>query len=1058
MKSKATDGKASSPKAKDGWKVFRQWASAMLAGVMLATIAAFPEAASANDYQNPSLSTEQRVADLLGRMTLQEKIGQMLQVERLAATPAQVGQHFIGSVLSGGGSVPSPNTKEAWAAMTNGYQTAAVGTRLGIPILYGVDAVHGHNNVYGATIFPHNVGLGATGDEALVRRIGAATAREIRATGIQWDFAPCLCAPQDIRWGRTYEGYSEDSALVARLGTAFVEGLQGLTGEAGFLKGTKAVGTVKHWLGDGNTTAGDDQGNVTLSESALDPYIQPYREAIAAGASTVMISLTTWNGVKMHADPYLISTMLKQGLGFDGMVVSDWNGAYALVNQGVYPNYSEALKATVNAGIDMFMEPDNWTQFIPTLTALVNGGQVSMTRINDAVSRILKVKFEAGLFEAPYGDPSLLTDGSFGGTEHRALAREAVRRSAVLLKNEGKLLPLSKNARVFVAGSKASDIGTQSGGWTISWQGSSGAITPGTTILQGILAAVSNASNVTYSASGAGAAGHDVAIVVVGESPSAEMMGDVGPGQPRSDLNLSSADQTVLANVTASGVPTAVVLLSGRPMTVGGLLPDWEAFVAAWLPGTEGAGVADVLFGDHDFTGKLPFTWPRDMAQIPANFNDAGYSPLFPLGYGLNASATGVRELPGVIEAENFNASFGVQTEATTDASGGLNVGFIEAGDWMEYRVFAPAAGAYKLRLRVASGNAGGAPNAIGFTSGGTSLATLSVPGTGGWQSWATVQGTVALAAGTQTLRLSALAGGWNANWLELAPVAAGSAGNLLVNPGLETGSASGWNDWNGGVAAQSVDTDTPYEGASKLTHWAASDYRQLTRQTVAVPNGLYRLSAKARTGGGQNALHLYAKTSGLERRSNISSAGSLYWKSYEIDRIAVTDGVVEIGVWSDAKAGNWAAFDAFELVPANLLANPGFEQGSVAGWTEWHGGPLAQKADGDGPAAGSYKLTHWAGASYQQSTSQIVQVPNGTYKVKAWARSGAGHLALHLFAKGYGGAELTAPIASGTAGWTPYEIGGIAVTNGTIEIGVWSSANAGAWAVFDRFELVRVL
>ncbi|MDQ6422705.1 glycoside hydrolase family 3 N-terminal domain-containing protein [Paenibacillus sp. LHD-117] len=1036
--------------------MFRKWVSAALAAALLATLAAFPGAAYANDYQNPSLPVEQRVSDLLGRMTLQEKIGQMLQVERLAATPAQVGQHFIGSVLSGGGSNPSPNTKEAWAAMVDGYQSAALGTRLGIPILYGVDAVHGHNNVYGATIFPHNVGLGATGDESLVRRIGAATAKEIRTTGIQWDFAPCLCAPQDIRWGRTYEGYSEDPALVAKLGTAFVEGLQGMPGDAGFLKGTKAIGTVKHWLGDGNTTAGDDQGNITLSESALDPYIQPYREAIAAGARSVMISLTTWNGTKMHANAHLITDMLKQDLNFDGMIVSDWNGAYSMVNQGVYPNYSEALKATVNAGIDMFMEPDNWSQFIPTLTALVNGGQVSVSRINDAVSRILRVKFEAGLFEAPYTDASLLADGSFGGAEHRALAREAVRKSAVLLRNEGKLLPLNKNAKLFVAGSKASDIGTQSGGWTISWQGSSGAITPGTTILQGIQAAVTNAANVTYSAGGTGASGHDAAIVVVGEAPSAEMMGDVGAGQPRPDLNLSAADQTVLANVQASGVPTVVIMLSGRPMTIGSLLPDWEAFVAAWLPGTEGAGVSDVLFGDYDFTGKLPFTWPGSMAQIPANFNDSGYAPLFPIGYGLSASATGVRELPGLVEAENHNAASGVQTEATTDASGGLNVGFVDTGDWMEYRVFAPAAGAYKLRIRVASGNGGGAPGGIGISSGGTSLATMSVPATGGWQSWTTVQGTVNLAAGAQTLRMTALAGGWNANWLELIPVAAGSAGNLLANPGFETGSASGWNDWNGGVQAQSVDTDLPYDGARKLTHWAASDYRQLTRQTVNVPNGLYRLSAKARTGGGQNALHLYAKTSGLERRENVSSAASQYWQTYTIDRIRVTDGQLEIGVWSDAKAGNWAAFDAFELVPANWLANPGFEDGSAAGWTEWHGGPLAQKADLDGPASGSYKLTHWAGAAYQQLTGQTELVPNGVYAVRVWARSGTGHQALHLYAKDYGGAELTAPIPSGSANWTLYEISGIAVTAGEIEIGVWSSANAGAWAAFDRFELIR--
>ncbi|MHA7964620.1 glycoside hydrolase family 3 N-terminal domain-containing protein [Paenibacillus sp. CAU 1782] len=900
-----------------GMMTIRKWISGVTALFMLTAIAIFPGKALANDYQNPALGVEQRVSDLLGRMTLQEKIGQMLQVERLAASPSQVGSNFIGSVLSGGGSNPSPNTKEAWASMVNGYQAAAMGTRLGIPILYGVDAVHGHNNVYGATIFPHNVGLGAANDESLTRRIGAATAKEIRATGIQWDFAPCLCAPQDIRWGRTYEGYSEDPTIVSRLGTAYVEGLQGLPGDAGFLTGTKAIGTVKHWLGDGNTTAGDDQGNVTLSESQLDPFIQPYREAIQAGARSVMISLTTWNGEKMHASSHLITNMLKQGLDFDGIVVSDWNGAYSLVNQGVYPNYSDALKATVNAGIDMFMEPDSWSQFIPTLTALVNSGQVSQSRINDAVARILRVKFQAGLFEAPYSDPSLLTDGSFGGIQHRALAREAVRKSAVLLKNEGKLLPLSKNAKIFVAGSKASDIGTQSGGWTISWQGSSGAITPGTTILQGIQAAAANPANVTYSASGSGAAGHDAAIVVIGETPSAEMMGDVGPGQPRPNLDLSAADQAVLANVAASGVPMTVVLLSGRPMTVSGMLPDWESFVAAWLPGTEGAGIADVLFGDYDFTGKLPFTWPRDMAQIPLTYRDSGYTPLFPIGYGLNATSAGLRELPGMIEAENHNAAFGVQSEASTDAGGGLNVGFIDTGDWMDYRVFAPSAGTYKLRVRVASGISGGAPNGIGVSSGGSSLATLSVPGTGGWQSWTTVQGTVTLAAGAQTLRLSALGGGWNANWLELIPVAAAS-GNLLLNPGFETGNTSGWSEWNDGLLAQSVDTDQPYDGTRKLTHWASSPYRQLTRQTVNLPNGLYRLSVKARTGGGQNALHLYAKTAGVEKRAAISSAASEYWKTYTIDRIQVTDGMLEIGVWSDAKAGNWSAFDRFELIPTS--------------------------------------------------------------------------------------------------------------------------------------------
>jgi len=818
----------------------------------------------------------------------------------------------------------------------------------------------------------------------------------------------------------------------------------------------RLVGTIKHWLGDGNTTAGDDQGNVTLSESELDSYIQPYREAIAAGARSVMISLTTWNGIKMHTDGYLINKMLKQDLQFDGIVVSDWNGAYSLVNQGYYPNYSAALKATVNAGIDMFMEPDNWQQFIPTLIDLVNNGHVTMSRIDDAVSRILTVKLEAGLFESPYVDRGLLADGSFGGAEHRELAREAVRKSAVLLKNEAQLLPLAKDTKLFVAGEKANDIGYQSGGWTISWQGSPGNITPGTTILQGIQEAVTSAGNVTYSTSGLGVTDHDVAIVVIGEYPSAEMIGDVGPGQPRSDLNLSAADQAVLANVKASGIPTVVIMLSGRPMTIADQLNNWNAFVAAWLPGTEGAGLADVLFGEYDFTGKLPFTWPRSMEQIPLNYNDADYTPLFPIGYGLQASTTRTHELPGLIEAENYNSVFGIQTEITTDISGGLNVGYVDSGDWMEYRLFVPAAGDYLIRLRLASPNISGAPNAIGININDINSLTIGVPSTGSWQSWSTVQDSVSLSAGVQTLKLTALTDGWNLNWLELIPIDRISSADVLVNSGFETGTALGWDDWNGGVNAQHIDSDFPYQGSYKLTHWAASSYRQLTRQTVTVPNGLYRLSVKARTSGGQHALHLYAKTSELERRANLSSASSIYWRTYSIDHILVTDGQVEVGVWSDAQAGNWAALEEFELVPANLLVNPGFEDGSMQGWTIWHSSAISQMADTDHAATGSYKLTHWADTTYQQLTSQKVSVPNGTYKVKVWVRSSSGHAELYLLAKDYGGVELTTLIPNETSDWTLYEISEIPVTSGEIEIGVWSSASAGSWAAFDRFELLR--
>lgn len=891
------------------------WAVVLAVSAVASTIGILPQDVQAAGwpYQDPALPVEQRVSDLLSRMTLDEKIGQMLQVERKSATPAQVRDNGIGSVLSGGGSNPTPNTPAAWADTVDAFQAAAMQTRLQIPMIYGVDAVHGHNNVYGATIFPHNIGLGATRDPELVRRIGAATAKEVRTTGIQWNFAPCLCAPQDIRWGRTYEGFSENVTDVGELGAAYLQGLQGTPGGSGFLKGTKAVGSIKHWLGDGNTADGDDQGNVPLTEQELDPYIQPYREAIAEGARTVMISLTTWNQVKSHAHQHLITDILKNGLGFGGMVVSDWNGTYSLVDQGYYPNYSEALKATVNAGIDMFMEPDQWQQFIPALRNLVNSSQVSVARIDDAVGRILRVKIESGLFESPYTDRSLLAGGTFGGAEHRAIAREAVRKSATLLKNENHILPLSKNSRLFVAGSKANDIGIQSGGWTITWQGGSGGTTPGTTILQGIQLAAGS-SNVTYSPSGAGAAGHDAAIVVIGEQPYAEMMGDVGAGQPRPDLELSAEDVSLLNTVKSSGVPMVVVMLSGRPMIVANQLPDWKAFVAAWLPGTEGAGLADVLFGDYDFTGRLPVTWPRTMPQLPANSNDAGGSPLYPYGYGLTASVNGVKDVPAPIEAENYNAASGVQTEATTDANGGLNTGYIDPGDWLEYRIHVPSAGTYKLRLRAAS--PAGAPNAAQVSAGGTAASLFSIPSTGGWQSWTTVSRDITLNAGVQTMRIIATAGGWNLNWLDLIPVSSLSApGNVLANPGLETGDLSGWSQWNSGANAQYADSDHPYTGSYKLTHWAPSAYRQLTYQTLSVPNGTYRFSARVRSSGGQKSLHLYAKTGGREKTSEIASNIADYWSTYTINNIQVTNGQIEVGVWSDANAGNWSAFDQMELV-----------------------------------------------------------------------------------------------------------------------------------------------
>ncbi|WP_409293919.1 glycoside hydrolase family 3 protein [Peribacillus sp. SCS-26] len=583
-------------------------------------------------YKNAKLPVETRVNDLLARMTLDEKIGQMVQPERNAVTAADIKSYGIGSVLSGGGSLPATgNTPADWADMIDNFQEGAMSTRLGIPIIYGVDAVHGHNNVYGATIFPHNIGLGAANDLRLMKRIGEATAEEVRATGISYTFAPVLAAPQNIRWGRTYEGYSEDPRDTGRLGSALVEGLQGDKRDRDFLKGKHVVSSIKHFVGDGLTEGGDDQGNVTeYTEQEIRKHIKPYKEAIRAGARTVMVTYSSINGLKTHGDYHMITEVLKGELGFTGFVISDYNGP-----QQINPaDFRDSIKRSVNAGIDLFMIPNDWKQFLSVTKELVGSGEVSKKRIDDAVRRILRVKFENGLFEKPYSDQSLTAKG-IGGKENRAIAREAVRKSQVLLKNENHLLPLKKNNnKIFVAGKKADNMGYQAGGWTISWQGGSPQwmgqpekdLIPGTTILEGIRQGAGKNTKVDYSADGTGAKGHDVAVVVIGEPPYAEMFGD------RDDLGLLQEDIDLLKKVKASGVPMVVLLQSGRPMILTEQLKDMDALVASWLPGSEGGGVADVLFGDYPFTGKLSFTWPRNMEQI--NSHDKRH-PLFKKGYGL---------------------------------------------------------------------------------------------------------------------------------------------------------------------------------------------------------------------------------------------------------------------------------------------------------------------------------------------------------------------------------------------------------------------------------------
>lgn len=599
----------------------------VLALMMGVTLVSVPQMAVAavEIYKDATQPVEARVADLLSRMTLDEKIGQMIQAEMPMVSPDEVKEYMLGSVLSGGGSVPVPNTPEAWCDMIDGYQKAAMSTRLQIPYIYGSDAVHGHNNAYGATIFPHNIGIGATRDADLVKRIGAAVAEEVRGTGIPWSFSPCVAVVQNIRWGRTYESYSENTDVVTQLGTAFTKGLQGDNYLTSLKSPDKIAACIKHYIGDGATEDGINAGDAKITEAEIrQKYLPPYIEAIKAGARTVMVSFNTINGVECHMNTHLITDILKDELKFDGFVISDWNGT----DDNDKADYVNAIKLGVNAGIDMLMVPAAWKDAISAIKTLAETGEIEQSRIDDAVTRILRVKFQLGLFENPYADREMIK--SVGSQEHRDLAREAVRKSLVLLKNDNQILPLSKNGKkIFVAGKNTDDIGNQCGGWTLSWRGMSGDITPGTTILQGIKNAVGPDSTVTYSRMGEGAEGSDVAIVVVGEYPYAEQYGD------SNDLSLDVADEITLENIKATGVPTVVVTVSGRPLTVSDQIKDWNALVAAWLPGTEGAGVADCLFGDYDFTGKLPFTWPMTTSQLPIIEGD-GKTPLFSYGYGLS--------------------------------------------------------------------------------------------------------------------------------------------------------------------------------------------------------------------------------------------------------------------------------------------------------------------------------------------------------------------------------------------------------------------------------------
>ncbi|WP_322820148.1 glycoside hydrolase family 3 protein [Chloroflexus sp.] len=590
-----------------------------------------PPTATVVTYRDPSAPIAERVNDLLQRMTLAEKIGQMTLIEKNSLTPDLVRDLAIGGVLSGGGGYPqAENSPAAWAAMVNEFQQAALSTRLGIPLIYGADGVHGHNNLYGAVIFPHNIGLGAANNPQLMEQIGRATALEMAATGVFWNYAPAVMVPQDVRWGRTYEGYAERPDHVAALASGFLRGLQA----PDIATPNRVIGTPKHFLGDGGTAWGSsttenyqlDQGETFGDEAFLRAvHLPPYQALIAAGAQTIMASYSSWNGQKMHASSYWLTDVLKRELGFAGFVVSDW----AAIDQ-ISPDYDQAVITAINAGIDMNMVPYDAHRFIASLTRAVERGAVSEERIDDAVRRILTVKFAMGLFEQPFAHTAL--SDQIGSAQHRQLARTAVAQSLVLLKNDANLLPLPKEiGHLYIGGQAAHDLGIQAGGWTIEWQGRTGPIIPGTTILEGIQAAVSPQTVVEYNQhgrfTGDPGAADAVCIAVVGELPYAEGRGD------SASLSLPPAENRVLRRMEEACARLVVVLVAGRPLLVTDELPKWDALVMVWLPGSEGAGVADVLFGDQPFRGRLPVTWPRSLDQLPVGSGDG--PPLFPYGFGL---------------------------------------------------------------------------------------------------------------------------------------------------------------------------------------------------------------------------------------------------------------------------------------------------------------------------------------------------------------------------------------------------------------------------------------
>ncbi len=626
---------------------------------------------------------EARITRIIAGMTLEEKVGQVIQPEWKSIKPDEVAEYHIGSIENGGGAVPGGDkhaTVKDWVDLIEPYYQASVrpGPKTIIPLIWASDAVHGHNNVYGATLFPHNIGLGAAHDPALIERIGQATAEEVRATGMDWSFAPTIAVARDDRWGRTYESYAEDPKIVAQYAGAMVRGLEG-QGKT-FLDDGHVISTAKHFLGDGSTDGGRDQGDSLASEDDLIRlHAQGYAEAIDAGTQSIMASYNSWHGTKMHANTALMTDVLKGRMGFDGFIMGDW------LAHGQIPGCTNTdCPAAFNAGLDIFNEPTDWKLLYANLVREVKAGTIPMSRLDDAVRRILRVKLRAHVFDEPSPAHRVGTFKPIGTPEHRAIAREAVARSLVLLKNNGSVLPLKAGARVLVAGDGADNITMQAGGWTLSWQGADNGPNdfPGaTSIYEGLKAQIEAAGGQAwFSPDGTSPQKPDVAIVVFGETPYAEFMGDQSDVALHHD-NVESLE--LIRKMKARGVPVVAVMLSGRPLYVNPQINAADAFVAAWLPGSEGEGIADVLTGKSDFTGRLSFSWPKRPDQTPLNVGDAGYDPQFAYGYGLSYAAP---------------ASVGPLPEAAgTIRYGERNVYYAKGTAWNGYAVAIADHGAHHM-------------------------------------------------------------------------------------------------------------------------------------------------------------------------------------------------------------------------------------------------------------------------------------------------------------------------------------------------------------------------